>query len=241
MFVTFFPVLCLFAAVPAPTPPPAPSGFTYDYQFMECFPHDVWYEMLEHHPEPAEGFEGEEGWEINRLTVAEFNSLTLRQRISYFSYPEEFSQNCDAGEVEDSPRMAIPVWLGDSQADGDNSQRQIEALQEKRDSVLLLLSECGSANNRYTDVMKRILIEVNGWELIPDLISAYDALPIKESSYLTTLLRFMSDANYKPFKQSAIGKLVEDGQWEIPYTTANETLLISLARQYHAEKKKGSK
>jgi hypothetical protein len=197
--------------------------------------------MLESHPQPAEGFEGEEGWEINRLTEGEFKKLNLRQRISYFCYPEEFSQNCDAGEMEDSPKMAILVWIGDNQPDGDNSQRQIESMQQQRDSVIILLKECGSANNRYSDVMKRILIEVNGWELIPDLIKAYDALTIKESTYLTTLIRFMSDAEYKPFKQSAIGKLVDDGQWEIPYTTANETLLISLAKQFHAEKKKSGK
>ena len=213
---------------------PCPQPEYYDYQFEECFPSQVWREMLDSHPDFAEDDE----FGLNHLTDAEFRALTARQLISYYSYPEVSSQFCE-GEENPTTRMGIGVFMMDSELNADHSTRQDEALRARRDSVLWLVNECAMGATRYPEVLKEIVITVGAWEQIPHLIRCYGELRIKESTYLTVLVRLMADAEWKPFLQSRISKEIEHGEWEIPFNDANEALILKLARQYHAAKRKG--
>lgn len=179
------------------------------------------------------------------LKQKDYLTLSLREKFTYHMInAESYSQNCDAMPPVMDAEKKIFAQLPDAFGEYSWSERQLNFLHANRDSVMALITESIGRSNRVGVNYKKAIIEINGREMIPLLISTYNR-DHKDKDILTVLMILMKNNEYAHFLTSAsYKKLYADGESSyhafLNFNTANEELIIQRANNfYNALPKKG--
>ena len=178
---------------------------------------------------------------INAIPATDFSRLSLREKFTYtMIHAELYAQNCAIPEYQTQVDKKIFGTLLDGFNETSWSQRQIDFLNENRDSVMKLIQESVLRSKRMGVNYKHALVEINAWEMIPFIIDYAKKTP-KDKDALTLLLLLMKRGEYGEFiKSSSFKKLYgEQSNYYsyLNYNKENEALIISRALKYYEEKK----
>lgn len=185
---------------------------------------------------------GEEDHEsIQALEVNLYKALSLQEKFTYVMiHPELYAQNCSIFMPQPDEDKKVYSHLISWTDEGDWSKRQLDFLRDNRDSVMALIRESTSRSGHMGVNYKDAIVEINGWQMIPFIVSYYEKTP-KDKDALTLLLLLMRKGEYEPFLKSSSYKQLygSDYNYEsyINFNAANEALIIKRAKTYYDEKK----
>jgi hypothetical protein len=176
--------------------------------------------------------------EMRVLPQKDYLALSLREKFTYHMiHGESYSQNCDAMPPVSGAEKLIFAQLPDAFGEYSWTERQTNFLHANRDTVMALMGESIRRSNRVGVNYKKAIIEVNGKEMIPLLISIYSR-DHKDKDILTLLMILMKNNEYTPFLTSAsYKKLFADAETSyrayLNGNTANEELIIQRANNFY--------
>ncbi|MHB8635773.1 MAG: hypothetical protein ACYC96_04795 [Fimbriimonadaceae bacterium] len=172
-----------------------------------------------------------------------FNSLSLADKFTYcMLYGEDLSQNCNGMPAilgEESKLFAqIPGPWNEEQA---WSERQNAFLHKYRPQIVKLLRATIRSKHRVGINLKKAIVELNAYELIPDMVAAYNPTE-KDNDILSVFFLLMRAGKYKPFLASSTYKKLyadEDSSYKtfIYANAANKKLTIARAMAYYKSRK----
>lgn len=173
-----------------------------------------------------------------KLPAKVYQLLSFREKFTYHMiHPESFSQICDAFPPIQDEHKKIFGRLPDYYDEEEWSDRQKTFFKTNRDSVMKLMKECISKNNRIGVNFKEAIVEINGTEMIPFLIATYNKAVKKDHDILTILLLLMENNKYPPFMASISHKKLysdsTDWQTFLVYNKANEDLIFERATGFY--------
>jgi hypothetical protein len=178
------------------------------------------------------------------LKPAVYNALSLREKFTYHMiHAESFSQNCDAMPPIQNEHKKIFAYTVDAFDEYAWSDRQLTFLKTNRDSVIAWMNESIVRTKRVGVNFKHAIIEVNAKEMIPLLISTYNAkksvIPSKarDLDILTVLMIVMKENEYEPFLKSISYKKLYSDESNylsyLAYNKGNEDLIIKRAMEFY--------
>lgn len=177
------------------------------------------------------------------LPLKIFNKLSVAEKFTYtMIHGEKNSQNCDGmpGILNEEKKIFayVPDGFDDSLVWSD---RQTEFMRSHRSKVVSLLRKTIKARSRVGLNLKQAIIEIDAYELIPDIITVYKR-DHKDQDILTTCMVLMKDGKYKPFLASAsYRKLYTDKDASqktfIEANPANQKLTIARAMAYYKSRR----
>jgi len=113
-------------------------------------------------------------------------------------------------------------------------------LKGNRVEVIDLIRETIRQRGRFGSNLKRAVLELNLWELTPDLVKVYSR-DHKDNDIITVLMILMKENKYEPFLKSAsFTKLYgEHASYQnfLNANTANQKLEISRAMDFYNKKR----
>ncbi len=172
------------------------------------------------------------------LPQKEYMALSMREKLTYhLIHAESYSQNCDAMPPVPDEHKKIFAQLPDAFGEYSWSQRQANFLAANRDSAIALISASIQRSNRVGVNYKKAIIEINGREMIPLLISTYNK-DHKDHDILTLLMILMKNNEYPAFVSSTSYKKLyadESSSYQafLNFNTANEALIIERATTFY--------
>lgn len=176
------------------------------------------------------------------LPDKQYDALSFKEKFTYaMLHAEEFAQNCDGMPITEDDYKHITAYPAGA---WDNtsfwSVRQKKFLHDNRTKVIGLLRETIRAKHRVGANLKCTILELNAWELIPDMVTVYNR-DHKDNDILSALMVLMKEAKYKPFLATpSYKKLYGEGasyQAFLNSNTANQKLEISRAMAFYNSKK----
>jgi hypothetical protein len=176
---------------------------------------------------------------VDKKTYA---SLSFNEKFTYhLIHAESYSQNCDIPPQHPKTAERIYATLPDFFNEESWSERQVAFFKDNRDSVTALLKSLIEKSPSVGGNIKEAIVEMNGTELIPTLISWYNKEK-KDHFILTVLLLLMKNNNYPEFINSTgYKKLYREPKTEadykvafyLTYNKANEDLIIQRATNFY--------
>lgn len=162
-----------------------------------------------------------------------YASLSLKEKFTYnMLHAESYSQNCDAMPPIQDEQKKIFGYVPDAFDEFAWSERQEKFFKDNKDSVIALIKECVSKNNRIGVNFKQAIILMNAKEMIPLLVKTYN-MEKKDHDILTLLMLLMKENNYEPFMVSISHKKLygEDSNYQgfLNFNKGNEDLIIKRA------------
>lgn len=185
------------------------------------------------------GIKADEDNFTEALSNKAYLGLSLREKFTYHMiHGEAYSQNCDATPPILNEDKKVFGNLPDAFNERSWSERQDNFLVSNRDTVMALIRESVIRSKRMGVNYKTAVVNVNGRELIPFLVSTYNT-DQKDRDILTVLMLLMKKNEYKPFMTSAsciklYGKNSDYGS-SIDFNKANEALIINRATAFYHE------
>lgn len=171
-----------------------------------------------------------------------YASLSFNEKFTYhLIHPESYSQNCDIPPQHPKAAERIYGTLPNFFSEESWSDRQINFFKDNRDSVTALFKSLIEKKPSVGGNIKEAIVEMNGTELIPTLISFYNKEK-KDHFILTVLLLLMKNNNYPEFVNSTgYKKLYREPKTEVDYKVAfylvynkaNEDLIIQRATNFY--------
>jgi hypothetical protein len=173
------------------------------------------------------------------LTPSEFNGLSVPEKFTYcMIHGEQFAQNCAIMPTIPDSEHKIVGFLPEAFEDSFTwSQRQRDFLHKHRTEVIALLRKTLHSKTHIGVNLKRAIVEIDGYELIPDLVAAHEADP-RDEDIFTVLMLLMKDGKYKPFLQSQTYKKLYKGDTSsyrsfVVANPENQALTIQRATDYY--------
>lgn len=169
-------------------------------------------------------------------------ALPLREKFTYHMiHGESYSQNCDAMPPIQDEQKKISAYVPEAFDEYAWSEKQKKFLVANRDSVMAIMSEIITRTKRAGVNFKQAIIEINGKEMIPLLISTYK-INKKDLDLLTVLMQLMKDNEYAPFLESASYKKLygDDASYSsyLNFNKSNEALILQRATDFYNGVKK---
>lgn len=136
----------------------------------------------------------------HRLSPTQFAALSVTERFTYtMIHGEDATQNCDEmPAIVDSEKKIFGYFPGPFDDEYTWSEQQRAFLKSHRGSVSTLIRETMRKTGRTGANIKAAIMEINGIELIPDLVKLYTAQR-KDHDILTLCLMLMNENKYQPF------------------------------------------
>ena len=184
----------------------------------------------------------EEGNEV--LNEKTYETLSLREKFTYHMiHAESYSQNCDAMPPIQNEHKKIFPYIAEAFDEAEWSERQTKFLSANRDSVMAILRESMLRSKRVGVNYKQVIMQINGTEMIPDLITVFKAQKgMKDLDILSLMMMLMKENEYEPFLMSSSYKKLyaEDADYRayLNYNAANEALIIKRATEFYNANKK---
>lgn len=174
-----------------------------------------------------------------RLPEKAYNALSFEEKFTYtMIHGEDSSQNCDAMMSTVKEESKIFGYFPDAFSGGNIvwSDRQRDFLTKNRSKVVSLLRATIKLRQRVGVNLKDAILEINGKELVPDLIAAYN-IKKKDHDILTLLMLMMREDKFPEFiKSTSFTKLYgENSNYKgyLEATPANQKLIIERAMTYY--------
>lgn len=181
----------------------------------------------------------QDGEDNRRLPSGLFNSLSSAEKFTYcMIHAEDMNQNCSAMPWIDGEQhmvFAYPAPAFDQEEAGW-SRRQRDFLNSHRGAILRMLKSTMREKHRAGANVKAAILEMNAYELIPDLVAVYNR-DHKDQDILTVLQLLMKQGRYQPFLSSTTyEKLYGEKasyQASIEANPANQKLVIQRATAFY--------
>jgi hypothetical protein len=177
----------------------------------------------------------------HRMSDEQYNSLSFKEKFTYtMVHGEDMSQNCDAmPTIVGEDKKIFPFPPGAFNDEARWSERQTKFLHNNRKQVIGLIRSTIRQKQRVGVNLKQAIVEINAYELIPDLISIYSRSR-KDHDILTVLMLLMKEGKYKPFlASSTFTKFYGENANYQAYSEANranQKLVISRAMGFYRQK-----
>ncbi len=137
------------------------------------------------------------------MREAAYKALSVKDKFIYaMTYPEAYSQICDANPPIQDEHKKIFGQLPEAYEDYELSERQQEFLKTNETAVAGFLKECINKKKRIGLNYKKAIIQMNGVSMVPFLIEFYNKEK-KDHDILTVLMLLMKNNNYGEFLQSS--------------------------------------
>lgn len=178
--------------------------------------------------------------EDNRyLPEQTYAQLSTREKFTYvLLHGEDFAQNCAVMPQVANERSKIFAHIPEP-FDEESlwSRRQRAFLNQNRASVIGMLRDTMSLRHRAGVNIKAAILEINGVELVPDLIKAYN-YDKKDNDVLTLLMQLMESSKYKPFLNSEVHKKLYGNNYQsfVMATPSLKNRIIALAERFSRRK-----
>jgi len=172
------------------------------------------------------------------LTAAQFESLSVPEKFTFtMIHGEEMDQNCDPmPAIVGEEKLIFGELPGNFDYTAAWSERQIAFLKHNRKAVISMIRKEMHKHSHVGLNLKHAIVEIDAYELIPDLVAAFDRNK-KDLDVLTTLFLLMKDGKYKPFLESATYEKCygpkADYKSCVDGNTANQKLTIQRAEAYY--------
>lgn len=170
-----------------------------------------------------------------------YDSLSFEEKFTYnMIHGENWSQSCMMITASEGQEKKLEGYINFKfPGDGVWSDRQISFMAKNRTKVLDLLRKTIQERGRAGMNLKSAVLEVKGWELIPDLAAVYKANKY-DHDILTTMTLLMSYSGYKPFTSTALSTKLYGKSTHyyggIDLTPAIEKQVLDLAAAFHKSK-----
>ena len=141
----------------------------------------------------------------HRLSDKVYDSLSFEEKFTYnMIHGEDSSQNCDGTMSTVKEESKIFGYIPDAFMEGDIawSDRQREFLSRNRTKIISLVKATIKLRQRVGVNLKNAILEINGYELVPDLIEVYNVKK-KDNDILTLLMLMMKEGKFPEFVNSA--------------------------------------
>lgn len=182
--------------------------------------------------------------EMNRrLSDTVYQRLSFNEKFTYNAiHGEDFSQNCEIFSPEkDEEKKIFAYPPGPFDYEQAWSKRQQDFFAQNRPKVISLLRTSMKQTSFVGANYKQIMIDLDAWEMIPDIIAQYKRKR-NDHDLLSVMNLFMKKGLYPPFLESSTyKKLYSD---ESLYTAflvankANQDLIMQRATAYYKSKRK---
>jgi hypothetical protein len=172
------------------------------------------------------------------LTTAKFNSLSVDEKFTFtMIHGEAMDQNCDPMPgIVGEERMIFGQLPGNFDYTMAWSDRQEAFLKNNRAKVIALIRATMKNHPHVGLNLKHAIVEVDAYEMIPDIIKAFNRNK-KDLDMLTTLFLLMKDGKYKPFLESETFKKCygpnADYKASVDGNEANQKLTIQRAEAFY--------
>jgi hypothetical protein len=181
-----------------------------------------------------------------RLSDGEFRSLSPLEKFIYaHKYPESSMQTCGLYDMARDMSLIpanIPYLF-----DGERmSERQIKSLQDNRDSTMDYLSNCIDFYSHIPLGYKKTIIEINGWEFIPSILSLEEKMnrrdtgTVKDPYIYSLLMVLMKNNKFKDFIATTTYKKLygESASYreKISYTADIRNQIRELSQKFYLQK-----
>ncbi|MFU1858292.1 hypothetical protein BWD42_13385 [Sphingobacterium sp. CZ-UAM] len=168
------------------------------------------------------------------ISRTNFDKLSFEEKFTYtMIYPEIYSQACAERMFVFEPQKKIFGHLLFVYNGVFWSERQLRFMKDNKKRIIDLIRNQASRNRSLGLNYKTALIEIDGWESIPFLISFYKKNP-KDKDILTTLLQLLKKSDLEGFEQSKIYNTLygADTHYDscINFSSANEAYIIESAK-----------
>ncbi len=173
-----------------------------------------------------------------KLSESVYNGLSVNEKFTYVMlHGEDYSQNCDVmPPIVDEHKKIFPYFPSPFGDESIWSDRQRNFLHANRSKVVSLLRETIRVRGTAGANVKEVIAEINGNELIPDLISIYNKTK-KDNDILTLFMIQMDAFNYKPFTTTSLYKSLygeeADYQAFVPASTSNINTILKFAKEFY--------
>jgi hypothetical protein len=182
-----------------------------------------------------------DGDDNRRMPAKEFDALSFQQKFTYtMIHAEDMAQDCNEMPViidEDKKIFAYPAAAFDDQAAWSDQQRAF--LHKNRTRVISMLRSTIKQKNRVGVNFKQAIVELDAYELIPDLVAVYNKTK-KDQDIISVLMILMKDGKFGPFlASSTYTKLYGEGANYQAYDVANDAnrkLMIGRAMAYYKQR-----
>ena len=175
----------------------------------------------------------------HRLSDKAYDALSFEEKFTYnMIHGEDSSQNCDGTMSTVKEETKIFGYIPDAFDEGNItwSDRQREFLTKNRSKVISLLRATIKLRQRVGVNLKNAIIEIDGHELVPDLIAVYN-IKKKDHDILTLLMLMMKEDKFPEFVASAsYTKLYgENSNYKgfLEANSANQKLIAERAMAYY--------
>ncbi len=177
-----------------------------------------------------------------RLPDNLYNALSFEEKFTYtMIHAEDSSQNCDVmmGVVDEEKKI---FGFGPDAFGGEVtwSDRQREFMKANRTKFIDLLRRTMTTRQRVGVNLKEAILEINAFELIPDLIKTYK-IKRKDHDVLTVMMILMKEGKYPDFLKSASYEKLygENSNYKgfLMATPANQKLIMDRAMAFYQSKK----
>lgn len=138
----------------------------------------------------------------------DFDTLTIEEKLIYaMAYPEAYAQICSSYPSHDRSPGSKYQWVPTSFFQGEGvvtSQRQIEALQQHRDSVVQMLDSAISQERFDRVRMLTLVVYLTAIECIPTVVALIKEKEGNSDYAITCLMLLMREKNYTAFVSTDI-------------------------------------
>ncbi len=178
-----------------------------------------------------------------KLDDKAYNALSVEEKFTYtMIHGEVWTQNCDAMMgIIDEEKKAFAYFPSPFGGEELWSERQKQFLVKNRSKVIPLIRSTMTKNHHVGSNLKAAIMEINAYELIPDLVKIYNR-DKKDHDILTLFFQLMKENSYKPFMESATYKKLygPEANYEsfIVANAANQKLTIDRATEFYKSKTK---
>jgi hypothetical protein len=170
-----------------------------------------------------------------------FDKMPLEEKFTYTLVNREwFSQNCDEMPIVENEDKKIFAYLPAEDDMMDFSDHEQNFLKNNRGRVIPLLSREIEAHPHVGLNVKSVVVYLDAYELIPDIVKAYQRNP-RDLDLLTVLDTLMKDGKYAPFMQSITYKKLygtnADYKTYVDGNKANAKLTMDRAMAFYNSRK----
>jgi hypothetical protein len=171
-----------------------------------------------------------------------YSKLSLKAKFTYHAiFGEVTSQVCDVmPKIIDEEKKIFGQLPPSFSYERGWSESQLEFFKTNRSQVISLIRDTIKTRKKVGVNLKNIINEINGVELIPDLVTAYQTNK-RDGDLLTVMMLLMNENKYAPFISSASHKKLygenSDYRSYINFNKDNTKLIIDRATAFYQSKR----
>jgi|GEM_PF-4483048 len=182
-----------------------------------------------------EDAQDEDGMPVyGKLDQDKFDQLTTKEYLYYYLYhPESWDQMCAEIMVDRGRVQAISTFMPYDYSGDDPSQRQIEGLKTRKDSIALYTKDYLNQADKVSLSLLRFIAQEEWTEMLPRLLEIYKSQAAPNDLILTTFIDLMRKRKFEPWLESDLDQEASKGHYSIiPLSEVNADKIIYYTKEF---------